>query len=127
MPSASRPPRRQSRSTWKPPAAWFRAHPARQADGHGCFAHCWCGLVPGGQAEKCTGRTHGIVDVGSHKIGVLEAVYVDTSSDEPAMATVQVGLPTRRATSPCSSRAISTQLLNASLARAFTQTASLIV
>jgi hypothetical protein len=41
-------------------------------------------------------RTHDVVDVGGHKIGVLEAVYVDTSSDEPAMATVQVGLPTRR-------------------------------
>ncbi|MER5312266.1 PRC-barrel domain-containing protein [Streptomyces sp. NPDC002773] len=41
-------------------------------------------------------RTHDVVDVGGNKIGVLEAVYVDTSSDEPAMATVLVGLPTRR-------------------------------
>ncbi|MFF9691436.1 PRC-barrel domain-containing protein [Streptomyces sp. NPDC014623] len=41
-------------------------------------------------------RTHDVVDVGGHKIGLLEAVYVDTSSDEPSMATVQVGLPTRR-------------------------------
>ncbi|MFF5502915.1 PRC-barrel domain-containing protein [Streptomyces roseolus] len=41
-------------------------------------------------------RTHDVVDVGGHKIGVLEAVYVDTSTDEPAMATVRVGLPTRR-------------------------------
>ncbi|MFD3682712.1 PRC-barrel domain-containing protein [Streptomyces sp. NPDC058613] len=41
-------------------------------------------------------RTHDIVDATGHKIGVLEAVYVDTSTDEPAMATVQVGLPTRR-------------------------------
>ena len=41
-------------------------------------------------------RTHDVVDVGGHKIGVLEAVYVDISTDEPAMATVQVGLPTRR-------------------------------
>ncbi|MFE5547937.1 PRC-barrel domain-containing protein [Streptomyces sp. NPDC056534] len=40
-------------------------------------------------------RTHDVVDAGSHKIGVLEAVYVDTSTDEPAMATVEVGLPTR--------------------------------
>ncbi|MFD7325643.1 PRC-barrel domain-containing protein [Streptomyces sp. NPDC059875] len=40
-------------------------------------------------------RTHDVVDAGGHKIGVLEAVYVDTSTDEPAMATVQVGLPTR--------------------------------
>ncbi len=41
-------------------------------------------------------RTHDVADVGGHKIGVLEAVYVDTSSDEPAMATAQVGLPTHR-------------------------------
>ncbi|MEZ3179055.1 PRC-barrel domain-containing protein [Streptomyces pimonensis] len=41
-------------------------------------------------------RAHDIVDAGGHKIGTLEAVYVDTSTDEPAMATVQVGLPTRR-------------------------------
>lgn len=40
-------------------------------------------------------RTHNVVDSGGHKIGVLEAVYVDTSTDEPAMATVQIGLPTR--------------------------------
>jgi hypothetical protein len=40
-------------------------------------------------------RTCDVVDPDGHKIGVLEAVYVDTSSDEPAMATVQVGLPTR--------------------------------
>lgn len=40
-------------------------------------------------------RTHDVIDPGGHKIGVLEAIYVHTSSDEPAMATVQVGLPTR--------------------------------
>jgi hypothetical protein len=40
-------------------------------------------------------RTHDVVDPDGHKIGALEAVYVDTSSDEPAMATVVVGLPTR--------------------------------
>lgn len=40
-------------------------------------------------------RTHNVVDPGGHRIGVLEAVYVDTSTDEPAMATVQIGLPTR--------------------------------
>jgi hypothetical protein len=34
-------------------------------------------------------------DSGGHKIGTLEAIYVDTSTDEPAMATVQIGLPTR--------------------------------
>lgn len=40
-------------------------------------------------------RTHHVVDPDGRKIGALEAVYVDTSSDEPAMATVLVGLPTR--------------------------------
>ncbi|MDH6551474.1 hypothetical protein M2164_005731 [Streptomyces sp. SAI-208] len=41
-------------------------------------------------------RTHDVVDAGGHKIGTLESVYVRTSTDEPAMGTVQVGLPTRR-------------------------------
>ncbi|GGS35490.1 photosystem reaction center subunit H [Streptomyces nojiriensis] len=41
-------------------------------------------------------RTHDVVDAAGRRIGVLEAVYVDTSTDEPAMATVLVGLPTRR-------------------------------
>lgn len=36
-----------------------------------------------------------VVDTQSHKIGVLEAVYVDTTTDEPAVATVRIGLPTR--------------------------------
>ncbi|WP_314244612.1 PRC-barrel domain-containing protein [Streptomyces kutzneri] len=40
-------------------------------------------------------RTHDVVDLDGHRIGALEAIYVDTSTDEPAMATVQVGLPTR--------------------------------
>ncbi|MFI9581306.1 PRC-barrel domain-containing protein [Streptomyces sp. NPDC052236] len=40
-------------------------------------------------------RGHDVVDRDGHKIGTLEAIYVDTSTDEPAMATVQVGLPTR--------------------------------
>ncbi len=40
-------------------------------------------------------RTHDVVDTRGHRIGELEAVYVDTSTDEPAMATVRVGLPTR--------------------------------
>lgn len=41
-------------------------------------------------------RTHDVVDARGHKIGSLEAIYVDTSTDEPAMATVEVGLPARR-------------------------------
>ena len=40
-------------------------------------------------------RGHDAVDAEGHKIGVLEAVYVDTSTDQPAFATVTVGLPTR--------------------------------
>jgi hypothetical protein len=41
-------------------------------------------------------RDRDLVDPEGHKIGVLEAVYVDTSTDRPAMATVRMGLPTRQ-------------------------------
>ena len=41
-------------------------------------------------------RGHDVVDAGRHKIGRLEAVYVDTTTDQPAFATVTVGMPTRR-------------------------------
>ncbi|MER6349364.1 PRC-barrel domain-containing protein [Streptomyces sp. NPDC001595] len=41
-------------------------------------------------------RAHDVVDPKGRKIGVLEAVYVDTTTDLPAMATVRTGLPTRR-------------------------------
>ncbi|MFD9116580.1 PRC-barrel domain-containing protein [Streptomyces bottropensis] len=41
-------------------------------------------------------RNCDVVDSEGHKIGVLEAVYVDTTTDEPAMATVRAGLPARR-------------------------------
>jgi hypothetical protein len=41
-------------------------------------------------------RDHDVVDPKQRKIGMLEAVYVDTSTDEPAMATVRTGIPTRR-------------------------------
>ncbi|MFI6855651.1 PRC-barrel domain-containing protein [Streptomyces sp. NPDC050416] len=41
-------------------------------------------------------RDHEVVDPKRHKIGVLEAVYVDTATDEPAVATVRTGLPSRR-------------------------------
>jgi hypothetical protein len=40
-------------------------------------------------------RTRDVVDPKGHKIGALEAVYVDTTSDQPMMATVSTGLPTR--------------------------------
>ena len=41
-------------------------------------------------------RNRDVVDTEGHKIGVLEAVYVDTTTDEPAVVTVRTGLPTRR-------------------------------
>lgn len=41
-------------------------------------------------------RTRDVVDASGHKIGALEAIYVDTSTDEAAMATVRIGLPTRQ-------------------------------
>lgn len=37
-------------------------------------------------------RGHKVVDPGGAKIGELEAVYVDTATDEPAFATVKVGM-----------------------------------
>jgi hypothetical protein len=40
-------------------------------------------------------RDHDVIDVEGHKIGELEAVYVDTVSDLPSFGTVTVGLPTR--------------------------------
>jgi hypothetical protein len=40
-------------------------------------------------------RGRDVVDPGGHKIGALEAVYVDTSTDLPSFATVTVGMPTR--------------------------------
>ncbi|HET6355469.1 PRC-barrel domain-containing protein [Streptomyces sp.] len=40
-------------------------------------------------------RGYDVIDRDGHKIGMLEAIYVDTSTDAPAMATVQTGLPTR--------------------------------
>ena len=40
-------------------------------------------------------RGHDVVDADGRKIGELEAVYVDTSTDQPAFATVTVGMPTR--------------------------------
>ena len=41
-------------------------------------------------------RNRQVIDPKGHKIGALEAVYVDTATDEPAMATVRTGLPTRQ-------------------------------
>ncbi len=41
-------------------------------------------------------RNHDVVDPKGHRIGMLEAVYVDTTTDEPAVVTVRTGLPSRR-------------------------------
>jgi hypothetical protein len=41
-------------------------------------------------------RGHGVVDPSGRKIGELEAVYVNTSTDQPSFGTVKVGMPTRR-------------------------------
>jgi hypothetical protein len=40
-------------------------------------------------------RGHDVVDAQGHKIGELEAVYVDTGTDLPSFGTVKVGMPTR--------------------------------
>ncbi|WP_235457432.1 PRC-barrel domain containing protein [Streptomyces olivochromogenes] len=37
-----------------------------------------------------------MIDPKGHKIGAPEAVYVDTTTDTPTMATVRTGLPTRQ-------------------------------
>lgn len=41
-------------------------------------------------------RGHDVVDTDGHKIGELEAVYVDTTTDLPSFGTVKVGIPSRR-------------------------------
>jgi PRC-barrel domain len=40
-------------------------------------------------------RGQDVVDAHGHKIGELEAVYVDTATDLPSFGTVTVGMPTR--------------------------------
>jgi hypothetical protein len=40
-------------------------------------------------------RGHDVVDDAGRKVGTLESVYVDTATDQPAFATVTVGMPTR--------------------------------
>jgi hypothetical protein len=41
-------------------------------------------------------RGHDVRDPDGGKIGPLEAVYVDTATDQPSFGTVQIGLPGRR-------------------------------
>jgi hypothetical protein len=40
-------------------------------------------------------RGHDVVDAQGKRIGKLEAVYVDTRTDEPFFITVRTGMPTR--------------------------------
>ena len=40
-------------------------------------------------------RGHDVIDTDGKKIGELEAVYVDTGTDQPFFATVKTGLPSR--------------------------------
>jgi hypothetical protein len=59
-----------------------------------------CGAVEGSvgvfeAANIREWRGHDVVDVQGHKIGELEAVYVDTRTDVPSFGTVKVGMPTR--------------------------------
>jgi hypothetical protein len=37
-------------------------------------------------------RNHDVVDPDGHKIGLLEGIYVDTGTDEPAFASVRIGM-----------------------------------
>lgn len=41
-------------------------------------------------------RGHNVIDPDGDKIGELEAIYVDTSTDEPAFATVRTGMLNRQ-------------------------------
>ena len=41
-------------------------------------------------------REHDVVDRSGSKVGVLEAVYFDTASEEAAFASVRIGMPGRR-------------------------------
>src|SRR5262245_54643176 len=40
-------------------------------------------------------RGRDVIDVAGNRIGELEAIYVDTGTDQPSFATVKVGFPTR--------------------------------
>lgn len=41
-------------------------------------------------------RGYSVLDEGGRKVGTLEAIYVDTATDDPSFATITVGLPTQR-------------------------------
>jgi hypothetical protein len=40
-------------------------------------------------------RGHDVVDQSGSKVGMLEAVYFDTASEEPTFASVRIGMPGR--------------------------------
>lgn len=40
-------------------------------------------------------RGKDVIDTDDKKVGTLEAIYVDTVSDQPVFATVRTGMPTR--------------------------------
>jgi hypothetical protein len=63
----------------------------------GKSAACRCGKETGvfEAADIREWRGHDVVDAQGHKIGELEAVYVDTGTDLPSFGTVKVGMPTR--------------------------------
>jgi hypothetical protein len=41
-------------------------------------------------------RGHDVVDESGSRIGQMEAVYVDTLTDEPSFITIKIGMPTRQ-------------------------------
>lgn len=41
-------------------------------------------------------RGRQVVDADGDKIGSLEAIYVDTKTDEPSFASIEIGLPGRK-------------------------------
>lgn len=41
-------------------------------------------------------REHDVIDPDGKKIGQLEAVYVDTTSDEPTFGSIRIGMVVRR-------------------------------
>jgi hypothetical protein len=68
-------------------------HPARRVSEDGGCAGKKASVFEAGDIREWRG--HDVVDADGHKIGELEAVYVDTGTDLPSFATVTVGLPTR--------------------------------
>ena len=69
-------------------------HPKREMTVSTCnAAERKAGVFEAGDIREWRG--HDVVDSDGHKIGELEAIYVDTSTDLPAFATVTVGMPTR--------------------------------